>query len=203
MMVFALGTWIQDQPGQTWFNTTTRQTYHGAYPPSVNTFTPTFTPTATPVDYIFQTSATAVPTQTNSYVLMSGNSVTLTAGTWELGGVVGSGSTVAAVTIVSLSYSWSTVNGDNTGTVPATVVTGGNITYKGGVVFPTYSTNGSFISPGNTTANAFQTVVPELRIALSATTTIFLDAFVNYLGARGNVQMQTSIWASRRSFITN
>lgn len=177
-------------PTFTWTNTFT------VTPTPTSTNSPTATATFTPYIYVFSTSATAIPTQTNSYVQMSGNSVTLCPGTWRIGGMIGAGNDTVAVTVTGLSYVWSSVEGDNTNTLPATLVTGGNIVVNGGVMKPSYSTIFNMFHIAGAGAG-IQLVVPEINVTVNSNYVVYLDSLVNYTSSNSTVLMQTSIWATK------
>lgn len=163
------------------------------------TFTPTIsstpTNTYTPAIYIFNQSATAVPTQTGSFVIMSGNSVTLNAGTWEVGGLVAAGNDSAAITVTGLSYAWASINGNNTSSIPTTLITGGNIAVNGGIVYPAYGGAVTMMINVPAGPSGFQIMIPPINITVSTNTAIFLDPYVNFTGTRTNCIMRTAIWA--------
>lgn len=192
---------------QLYRNGTTGQLYTNGIPPGFNTYTPTFTPTSTrtptPTPTSTSTStptstatltSTATPTFTPTplYTLsgektavgssqwhqLTSNSVTLTAGTWEVSAAAFFGNSGTDPAYSRFGIIISTNNGANTGTIPTAVSTTGNVTLKAGVTsIDGLSGTNTYAPLSGVSINRYSFTMAPVLIAVSANTQIFVVTY--------------------------
>lgn len=155
--------------------------------------------------FINAQSSTKISAGNGTFLQMTGNSVTLSAGTWEVDGTLNYeyGTNVAASTLV-VQAGFFAANGNDTNTTPAALTTLPQLTIKSGS--PGFLGGGgtiqdsNYIASGNTPT--FQRQTAPLVIALSAPATIYLVPNLTSSGS-GSLEAITYIQAKQISQATS
>jgi hypothetical protein len=151
---------------------------------------------------ILNAQSTPVTNYTSStWVSLTGNAVTLTAGTWELHGNIFYGGGATPNGIIALEGQWSTANGTGTGTPPAAA------TLKAGfnplVNNILFNTNGQTSGSSLTLNLAGSFPMQNVLIAVSGTTNIYLVPQSFTLGSNSALYIGANLWAELVSTATS
>lgn len=180
-------------------------------PTPTNTFTPTNTPTATAtptqtaLTFLGNTSSEKSVASDQDWLQMTGNSVTLTAGTWLVHGQIIFSNNGSDADYDNLSYVVSTANGADDANMPTAVSTTGNVTLKAGITSPEGAASDAGFGDGVfdvSTADIvrkYNKTTQTVAIAVSANTEIFLVPYVDSAGTATNGRVITNIWAQKIS----
>ncbi len=128
---------------------------------------------------------------TAEWAAMTGNSVNLTPGIWQINGYVRqSFSSGTPPSITKLVSRWSEENGDNTTTVPDAIGTSGNVSLQAGSnQCLVYEPVGSF--------NEHEGPVQTIRVLVTVNQTVYLNQFLDFTVAGTNAFFSIRIYAER------
>jgi hypothetical protein len=152
------------------------------------------------VTFLSATSSEKSIGSDDDWMQMTGNSITLTAGTWIVNGVVEFGNGGTSPDYTSVDYVVSTANGADDSNKPTAVSTTGNVTLKAGLPTPTYDI---FFTNASENISQYTHTIEPLAIAVSASTAIYLVPFANCGGTATNGRAITNIWAYKISTATS
>lgn len=146
-------------------------------------------------EYAAASSSVKTPANSSNYLQMTGNSIVLTPGEWDLKGHV-LFNNAAATSYTATDSLWTAANGADSGVQPALLSSVVSIiapTDASNIEYNFFALNGTTI--GGT--SAFWTrQANELRVLATKTVTIFLVPFVT-AGTHGNARVSTHIYAKR------
>lgn len=126
---------------------------------------------------------------TTEFAQFSGNSITLTAGTWVLTGALIFNDPATNGSYTNIRVAWGSANGDNTSTVPATVLSDGNVSSVSGLETLRYLSGSG--APW-TSENSFP--ANSIVVVATGSVTVYLNARVAFSSA-GNLNMQVDLTA--------
>lgn len=152
------------------------------------------------LSYLSATSSEKSVVSDDDWLLMTGNSITLTAGTWLVNGMVGWGNNGTSPDYDSCDYVVAIANGADNNSQPTAVSTTGNVTLKAGLVQPSYNL---FFDNSGWNLGQFNCTIEPMVIAVSANTDIYLVPYVNTAATATNGRVTTNIWAVKLSNATS
>lgn len=135
---------------------------------------------ATTGQYLATTSSVKTPTASANYMQMTGNSVTLTPGSWRLSGF-GDFDNNGSVGYTYVNLDWSTVNGADNGTGPT---------------YPTIEAGNVFTDNTYASLNKIHMVTPTVRMTVATDTTIYLVPYAS-MTTPANARVTVKIYAER------
>lgn len=128
--------------------------------------------------FLAATSSTKTPTASGNYSLMTGNSVTLTPGSWMLTGAVVFGNSGAPAYTEVVSF-WASANGADSSTPPAAVTPAAG-----------YTTVDLLTNSVSFAYTAAQTI----RVTVTTSTTVYLVPYAT-MATAANARLTTYIYA--------
>lgn len=138
-------------------------------------------------------SSVLTPGTSAEWYTMTGNSITLTPGTWMVNGVVDFGDSGTSPTYSVINAAWCYANGANSATQPASISTN----LKAGQA--ALGTNNSVLTAAITTGSE---AMQPILVATSSGLPIFLVPFATMTTAT-NARIATNVWAMQVSTATS
>lgn len=127
------------------------------------------------LNILSSTSSVKTPSAGNNYHALTGNSVTLTAGTWELTGIVNFGQS-GSPTYSDMACGFYGANGADSSSQPATVLSATpNLTINSAYGGPGFL--GSYYAPGSAGVNVHTTNAPSVIVTVTANVTVYLVTY--------------------------
>lgn len=141
-------------------------------------------------DFATAASSTKTPTASGNWQQFTGNSITLTAGTWVLYGKIIANSTGGDPAFSNIQGKWATANGDDTSSTPTSIT----------VIAGDVLSQNNWVASLNTGSNNWpmDLNMPEVRVTIAAgdATAIYLDVLASMTTA-SQARLTAKLWANR------